>query len=225
MNVKATYCWGLLLLASVVFGQADSTRIGFDLKFGKQPLRLHQKYISGKDTLEIGAFRFYIGHFECQLEDGSTIKDSRDYHLLDAEKPESLQIALPLSSQKIKEVSFCIGVDSTASVSGALSGALDPANGMYWAWQSGYINLKIEGQSKSCPTRKNEFQFHIGGYLPPHYAIRQVKLPMVGQNPVIAVDLAHFFSPIALSKTNQVMVPGKNAMALADLSTEMFRTE
>lgn len=224
MNVKQTYNWCCLLFALALHGQTDSTRIGFDLKFGSDAFRLHQKYASAKDTLEINTFRFYIGQIECQLEDGSTVKENR-YHLLDAEHPESLQIAFSAVSQKIKTISFLIGVDSTASVSGALSGALDPANGMYWAWQSGYINLKIEGKSKSCKTRKNEFQFHIGGYLHPNYALRRVTLKPSDRNPTIVVDLAPFFSQLPLSETNQVMIPGKTAMQLADSCVNMFRVE
>ena len=80
--------------------------------------------------------------------------------------------------KNIKSISFCIGIDSLASVSGALSGDLDPSNGMYWAWQSGYINMKIEGTSSSCKTRKNSFNFHIGGYLKPYNAIKKIEIPI-----------------------------------------------
>jgi len=48
-------------------------------------------------------------------------------------------------------------VDSLANVSGAMSNDLDATKGMYWSWQSGFINLKIEGKSASCKTRKINF--------------------------------------------------------------------
>jgi hypothetical protein len=40
-----------------------------------------------------------------------------------------------------------MGVDSARNVSGAQEGALDPANGMFWSWTSGYIMIKAEGLS------------------------------------------------------------------------------
>ncbi len=112
------------------------------------------------------------------------------------------------------------------SVSGALKGDLDPTKGMYWAWQSGYINMKIEGKSSSCTTRKNKFQFHIGGYLKPEYAMRKVNLLLDNQkdkNKIeLVMDLGKLFSEIKLKENNTIMIPGKVAMKLADLTTEIF---
>ena len=62
----------------------------------------------------------------------------------------------------MKRIYFQIGIDSLTNVSGDLDGDLDPALGMYWAWNSGYINMKLEGKSSSCKSVKKEFQFHIG---------------------------------------------------------------
>ena len=104
-----------------------------------------------------------------------------------------------------------------------MAGDLDPIKGMYWAWQSGYINMKIEGKSPSCKTRKNEFQFHLGGYLQPNYAMRKVEINYNSNNNVnIGIDLKEFFSNIKLSQMNSVMIPGKPAMELADVSVKMF---
>jgi hypothetical protein len=70
-------------------------------------------------------------------------------------------------------VAFTIGVDSarcTADLS-KRTGVLDPAKGgegMYWAWNSGYIFMKIEGTSPSVARSQGqpngEFFFHIGGF-------------------------------------------------------------
>jgi hypothetical protein len=98
---------------------------------------------------------------------------------------------------------------------------------MYWAWQSGYINMKIEGKSSSCKTRKNEFQFHIGGYLSPYYAMRKVALTYdkKGTQINIGIDLYIFFANLNLAKTNSVMIPGTLAMELADYSKSLFYIE
>ena len=141
---------------------------------------------------------------------------------------KTLDIKLKQDNNKhIKSLKFNIGVDSLANVSGALKGDLDPVNGMYWAWQSGYINMKLEGRSSSCKTRKNEFQFHIGGYMKPNYAMRKVILEPKKSNFTVEinVDVAELFSKLELSKINSVMVPGTKAMQIANYSVTMFKTE
>ena len=93
---------------------------------------------------------------------------------------------------------------------------------MYWAWQSGYINFKIEGKSSSCKTRNNAFQFHVGGYLKPNYAIRTIELETKNSNFEINVDLAELFNVIKLSEINSIMIPGSKAMDIADKAKLMF---
>lgn len=198
------------------------------LRFGNAPLELRKKYVSNSDTLEMETFKYYISNIEVQYADKTTAKPKNNYHLIDIENPESLSIPIEKKQNKlISKITFDIGVDSIASVSGALGGDLDPAKGMYWAWQSGYINIKIEGKSNSCKTRKNQFHFHLGGYLKPNCALRTVTLEpkKPTENVVIAVDLKELFSAITLSKTNSIMIPGKQAMAMVDLAATMFSIE
>ena len=64
-------------------------------------------------------------------------------------------------------IQFNLGIDSLTNVSGALGGDLDPTKGMYWTWQNGYVNFKLQGTSDLCNNPKNEFEFHLGGYLKP----------------------------------------------------------
>ena len=200
----------------------------FNIHYKSSPLELQKKYISLSDTLEIETFKFYVSNIEVQYADNTRIKPKNNYHLIDIENPNSLSI--PIAAKKnnvISKVTFNIGVDSIASVSGALAGDLDPSKGMYWAWQSGYINMKIEGKSTSCKTRKNQFHFHLGGYMKPNYGLRTVILEAL--KPVetieIAVDLEKFFSEIELAKTNSIMIPGQKAMTMSDLAAKMFTLE
>ncbi len=220
-------CVSLLFLqSSNAQKDKDSLFLNLDLKFGAQPLQLHKSYISNKDTLQISQFKFYISGLLMEFDDASVFKEKVSYHLIDIENPNSLQLPLCKKGGKtITRIIFQIGIDSTASVSGALAGDLDPTNGMYWAWQSGYINTKIEGTSPSCKIRKNQFQFHIGGYLHPFYAIRKIELFPKEQSVEVTIDIAEFLSKVNLSETNSIMIPGKQAMELADLSTKMFKTE
>ncbi|NHM06904.1 hypothetical protein G4D82_06700 [Flavobacterium sp. CYK-4] len=205
----------------------DSLALDFHFKFNETPLVIGQEFVSKqKDSLKINTFRFYVSDIQLLFADNSTaqIKES---HLVDLEMPATQKISLiPNSKKRVKAVVFSIGVDSLASVSGALSGDLDPTKGMYWAWQSGYINMKIEGQSPSCKTRKNQFQFHIGGYLEPNNALRTLTFNPKKSNVIeVSIDLAAFFDEVPLAEVNSVMIPGKRGIQLADISTKMFSVE
>jgi hypothetical protein len=220
----------LLTTSFSLFGQSDkdSLFVNINAKWSENPFKFNTSYISkNKDTLKITQVKFYVSDFQVVFEDKTTCTDKTS-HLIDFEKPNSTNFPiLKNNKKKIDGIIFSIGVDSLASVSGALSGDLDPSNGMYWAWQSGYINMKIEGTSSSCKTRKNSFNFHIGGYLQPYYALRKIEIPIHKlQNQInIAIDLEKFFSEIDLKDTNSVMIPGVKAMELANLSTKMFDVE
>ena len=209
----------------------DSLVMQIQFKYGTSPLERNKKYMTKSDTLEIETFKFYLSNIEIEFDDTSKIKPKNNYHLIDWDDPKSFFIPIAARQNKIiSKVTFNMGVDSTASVSGALSGDLDPTNGMYWAWQSGYINMKIEGKSNSCKTRKNQFQFHLGGYLKPYYALRKIEIPIQKnqiQNEEIKIiaDIGNLFSEISLKETNSIMIPGQAAMEIADLSAKIFSVE
>lgn len=204
----------------------DSLAVKINLKFDNEPLELNKNYSSKNDTLQFSLVKFYLSNIEIHYQDNAVFKETNSYHLIDIEKPESLVFKLKNQDLKpIKSIHFSIGVDSLANVSGANAGDLDLQNGMYWAWQSGYINMKIEGTSKSCPTRKNAFQFHIGGYLKPNYTLRKINIKCNSNDKNVidlVMDLSKLFEQIDLSETNSIMIPGKDAMKMADLSTKLF---
>lgn len=208
----------------------DSVTVNFKLLFDHKPLEMNQSYVTeNKDTVTISTFKCYVSDVVIQYADQTVYHEKNSYHLLDSEIPNSMKVRLPNSKTKtISKVIFNIGIDSLTNTSGALSGDLDPTKGMYWAWQSGYINLKIEGQSPSCKTRKQQFQFHLGGYLPPYNALRRKVIPVtIAKDDTINIgmDLAIFLAEVNLSITPTVMTPGKTAMELADISTKMFYSE
>jgi hypothetical protein len=59
---------------------------------------------------------------------------------------------------------------------------------MYWTWNSGYINVKLEGISPRSKGRNGEFGLHLGGYMPPHNTIFQFISP-VNATHDIQIDL------------------------------------
>ncbi|WP_300565591.1 MbnP family protein [Flavobacterium sp.] len=206
--------------------QKDSLTFDLKIKWSEFPLELSKTYISkNKDTLQLDQLKFYLSDIQIQFDDNSIFREGKS-HLIDIENLNSLSIPICKNNKKaISKILFSIGVDSLASVSGALSGDLDPSKGMYWAWQSGYINMKIEGTSSSCKTRKRAFHFHIGGYLEPNYAMRKIALQPKDNNLEIIMDMAVLFENVSLSENNSIMIPGKKAMELADISAKMFKTK
>lgn len=213
-----------LILNSHILAQpkADSLSVKFVATWNEMHFELNKNYVSkNQDTLQLTSLKFYLSNLKIEFENDTFYTDDKTI-LINFEDLRSVKIPLLNKGKKIKAISFSIGVDSLSSVSGALEGDLDPSKGMYWAWQSGYINMKMEGTSSSCKTRKNSFYFHIGGYLDPNYALRKVKLIPKSDKIEIEINLATFFDGITLSNTNSIMIPGKQAMELADLSVKMF---
>ncbi|MBC7643347.1 MAG: hypothetical protein H7174_13605 [Flavobacterium sp.] len=190
-------------------------------------MELEKKYISKNDTLQINLVKFYLSKIAIEYNDKSNFVEENSYHLIDFEDPKSLQIPVCENNKKIiSKINFNIGIDSLSNVSGALSGDLDASKGMYWAWQSGYINMKIEGESRSCKTRKNKFLFHIGGYIKPNNSLRKVELNSnFNENLNLIVDLAQMFNNINLKEKNEIMIPGSEAIQMANLYQQIFRLE
>lgn len=226
------YILSLFLCVAVSNGyafQQQITSVGLIVKpvFKGQELKVYEQYISEKkDTLSIEELRFYITDVKITYTDDTALQEDQKAWLLDINNTETLSLKVAsFKNKKIKQVSFNVGVDSLSNVSGALGGALDPANGMYWAWQSGYINMKIEGTSSSCTTRKNKFRFHIGGYLPKENALRVVTVPVnktIDDDITVIMDLSTFFNEISLKENNSIMIPGEKAMLMADYIAKMF---
>ena len=210
-------------------GPYKSIKMHFKPVFNTENLVLEEKqYITAQsDTVLMSTFKFYISNIQYIFDDGSVFSEPNSVHLLDVEKEESLSFEVKnVPDKNLQWVNFNIGVDSLANISGALTGDLDPIKGMYWAWNTGYVNAKIEGNSSSCKTPKNVFEFHIGGYLPPFNTLKMVKLPIKNAKSNvfnIETDVSKWFSNIKLSEINSVLLPNKTAMNIADNYAQMFK--
>ena len=159
------------------------------------------------------------------LENNTVVyEEENSFHLIDVNDEKSLVIDCSvLSAVKFNQISFAIGIDSNTNVSGAMGGVLDPTRGMYWTWQSGYINFKLEGKSNLCRTRNNEFQFHIGGYLLPFTTLQTVTLN-ANQNRQITIDidLKKLIDDVDLAKLNHIMSPSKEAALFSEKTMKIF---
>lgn len=196
------------------------------LNFQNEPLVLNdKKYVTKtNDTVTITKMKFYLSNIVLELEDGTQYKESNSVHLVNAETLSSLRFNLKnVPDLKIKKIRFNIGIDSLNNVSEKFDGDLDPALGMYWAWNTGYIYMKLEGKSSSCTSVKKEFQFHIGGYLPKQNALQEIELK-IDENQIIniEVELSKWLDFLSLKETNSIMIPGEKALAMARIYKNMF---
>jgi len=65
-----------LFIVQLAFCQmkSDSTALNLYFKFGKNDLKLNNKYVSStNDTLQIDAFRFYISNIKIEYADHSIL--------------------------------------------------------------------------------------------------------------------------------------------------------
>lgn len=218
-----------LLLAMVRLpGQSATAQLVFRLVFEGEKIVLGEQYFSAKlsDSVRIETVRFYISDLQYFARGQQVTPVSETPLLIDAALPESCTATLELEKgRQIDEVRFTLGLDSLINVSGALGGDLDPTKGMYWAWQSGYINFKLEGTTAKCPARNHFFQYHLGGYRPPFQTVQSVAVKgKATDHFIVEVDIAAFLDQIEVSEVYQVMSPNAEAVELSAKLPTMFRS-
>lgn len=218
----------VLLLITWLAGSAAlrAQDLVFQLRFGAENLEAGRTYFQNGDSITITACKFYVSGIEFISQGKSIWKETNSFHLIDMEAPGSLRISGLTPPKAFDAVRFNLGIDSATNVSGAMGGDLDPASGMYWSWQSGYINFKLEGQSRRCQTRHHEFTFHLGGYLPPDLALQTITLPIAAKQEInIVADLGQWMQTIDLARQNHLMSPGPEAVRLMKVAAEIFKAE
>ncbi|MFM7596403.1 MAG: MbnP family protein, partial [Flavobacteriales bacterium] len=87
----------------------------------------------GTDSIRLDQFKFYVGN------------QHGDYQLVDASDTNTLTLFF-------KDTLLYIGMDSLSNTLGKLEGPFDPLLGMYWAWNTGYIQLKVVGNYVTAQT-------------------------------------------------------------------------
>lgn len=152
-----------------------TVEIELDHRWGTQVFNFNQTVVTpAGDSAIFTAFKYYVSNVKLLKDDGTEYAMPNSYYLVnhDSASTKSLNFS-NIPAGNYNGISFSIGVDSAKSVSALdqRTGVLDPAGagkGMYWAWNSGYIFVKLEGTSPSAPidsvTQKRRFWYHIGGF-------------------------------------------------------------
>jgi hypothetical protein len=221
--------FGIILLI-VLFNfsiQAQKNNLRFNIVpvFYGESLKLNKEYIS-KDSVvitKVETLKFYLSNIKIIRNDKIVFVEKKSQRLLDMENQQTFIFDVKYPNIRFDKISFCIGLDSLTNVSGALAGDLDPTNGMYWTWQSGYINFKLEGYSNKSKGRNGKFQYHLGGYQDPFNCLQELTYPLIDQSELkleLAID--KFLSFVNLELDSEIMSPGKKAVLLSEKFKEIF---
>ncbi len=179
------------------------------------------------DTLRINngwfvleTFKFYVGEIQgvtngkCRKLSGVTLVD-----LAHAEDREIL-IRMPTKS-RLDSLVFTVGIDSLQHREAHFLDDLDPVKSMYWAWQSGFIQLKLEGQWIAADKTIEPVEWHLGGYCWPYNTAKSLALPWVGaansDSIFVAIDVQSMLSFGLQHQPRKIVSPGKEAFALMDV--------
>jgi len=212
-------------------------KLSFKPKVGTQDLVFGTNYTNAfGETYNLNMYKYYITNIK--LKDATTgnfIKIPNSYHLINHAEPGSQAITIKLTQNKFSAISFLLGVDSSRNFSGVQTGDLDPVKGMFWTWNTGYIQAKIEGVSPVSTAPNNFLTYHIGGYKAGENTIRQITLnfnttPVDIKNGstsevVINADVNTWFSgvhDIRIATDAVCTNPGTLAVKIADNYANMF---
>lgn len=222
--MKLTLSFALLFLFAGYSISAQNVR--FHVVFGENQLEFgkHEFVSLNGEVVRFTEFGFYLSDFEWTDSAGNKIKQSGRVELLQAdEDSDSMLVQAPI---KPAAVCFRFGLDSATQLAGRMDGAMDPARGMYWAWNTGYIQCRIEGFSPESGGKKGKFEFHLGGYALPYPTDHMVCLDLKKTNSNVNdvyIDLQPLFQSVSVRKTHSVLAPGKLAMKMANILATSFR--
>ena len=216
---------------------SGSVKITFENVTGIDPLVLNDStYLTPfGEKYTISKFRYYVTNVSLS---GPKLKhkEVNSYHLVDELKPSSQTFTLNVKPGKYTALSFLLGVDSIHNVSGAQIGALDPLNDMFWTWNSGYVNFKLEGHSLSSGLRENKFEYHIGGFTGMNNTTQKITLGFPLNDTISVVkggaleiivqaDLLKWWKgskDIRITEISSVGTPGPIAKAISENYARMF---
>jgi hypothetical protein len=206
----------------------------FSANNGEDSIIASQEYINPfSETFSVTRFRFYIHDVSLVSSTSNAVTSS--HYLLDLVPATTNSVSISFPAGQYSAIRFTIGVDSVRNFSGAQTGVLDPANGMFWTWNSGYIMAKLEGNSSFAATPDNQFEYHIGGFSGAESVIRSIELPFPsgpgefvenGSNTInIKADLEKWFQgdfELRIADNPVISTPGEIAVKLADNYQHMF---
>jgi hypothetical protein len=216
--------WGNALFAQV---EVAPKHIGFATKFQGDWMKLDEENVLGSDSVVLEKLRYYVSDVELLQDEQVVARALPQHRLVDIALSTSAVMRLESTGKgnTFNHLRFKLGIDSLTSVSGAMGGDLDPTTGMYWAWQSGYVNFKMEGTTPRCPARNHRFQYHLGGYNAPYNALQIIDLPLqdTGQTQIVVrLPIEKLLPLLNYTQDYEIMSPNAKAMELSRMIGGLF---
>lgn len=192
----------------------NAMRMEFTHKVGSQLLTLNTGNYTNTngDQYTVSRFRYYLSNFRFRKSDGTNytvpadVNSDLGYFLIDEDNASSKNISIPnIPAGDYDAVEFLIGIDSLRNTSGAQTGSLDPANGMFWTWSTGYIFMMFEGNSPQSTAAGNKLQFHSGGFAAPANNLKKITLTFGGATATVRSNISpeiHFITDVSEIFTN-----------------------
>jgi hypothetical protein len=212
-----------LLFSSFFFSLTCKSQLSIIPTWNKKPLELQHVYLTqNNDSISFSSLKIYFSDFRFKYKISGQITSIDTLIFYDLSDTSTHTLFNKLSLINFESVAFTLGLDSSKNVSGELENAYDPLLGMYWAWNTGYINLKIMGESSAVPTNSHEFEFHLGGYRSPFATAQTIQVDLNDQ--YIYFDLEKLFSEsINLTKNHHIMLPCKDAFLISQSLSAYFK--
>ncbi|PZF72882.1 MbnP family protein [Taibaiella soli] len=241
-----TKIWSMLSFAAMVALSAchkkdETTPTGkVKLEFfnvaGGSNLNLNNQWYTNAngDSFTVSRFNYYISNVSLKSANGATYTEANSYHLVQQEDLTSTSFDMSdVPNGSYSSITFTIGVDSLHNVSGAQTGALDPVNGMFWSWNTGYIMLKFEGNSPKSTQPDGKLMFHCGGFSGANSVLKTITLNFPQAIQVntstphvhLQADVLQLFnSPNKIDFSNLMIIhmPGADAKSISDNYANMF---
>ena len=216
-------CHLIVLTNLSLFSQVlDFKKSTIQFQIHNTELLLHKKYalLESNDSIVFSNIKFYISNPLVYKNDSLIKTPTKRYHLVDLNDSESL--VLQTETQNFDKIQFNLGIDKQTNLDGVRGGDLDPLKGMYWTWNTGYINIKLEGIIYSKVDSVNVFKYHIGGFEPPMDTTQKVTLTKLNNQPII-IEMNKFLSLIDFTEDLMVLSPGATSVELSSNFKKSFR--
>ena len=207
-----------LLIVNLYTPSSEKIDVLIQLNYNNEKIVLNKAYQNNyADNFSINKLQFYISDLRFYSQNKEVLEYHKKHILIDIENENSLKISIP-SNLMFDQVLFNIGIDEETNKTGAKGGDLDPIHGMYWTWNSGYINFKLEGLYNN----NNEFMFHVGGFMKPYNTLQKVKINKAKEhNNKLELNFDRFLNSLDFN-LDKILSPGKNALKSSNMLAKSF---
>lgn len=206
----------LIFVSNLLFAQ-QKVNLSFDFRLNDVTIVLKKKYGWMQDSIEFTTLKMYVSNI--QLNDSTKKhKDIENYILLNVEDVATMQYTCE-SKNRFNQLNITFGIDSTLNSRAKFIDALDPLNNMYWTWQSGFINYKIEATVYKKNENLENIVLHLGGYVNPFktYFTKKYAINNGKNNVQVSIELSKIVEFVLQNNVLKIMSPNVSAVDISKL--------